>query len=183
MEYYNIKQNVCVKGGPLKVLGKPAGPSLDWLKGQRLDGISKNKVYEFTSYEDYSEEGEIPFLGALIQNNYTLFHYKFREALDQFGIDNIEYYKTKIHEKVSDRIIESYLLVNILGLYDCPHIPKAVENSLSISEEIFDSKNIFRIDDKVLNPIMISGDLKSFLKENKILVGVNVKDTSEGFDF
>jgi len=59
------------------------------------------------------------FRGDVISGIVTLFSDKLRNALESFGVDNVQYFPVELMNSRTNTVEEGYWLVNILGLVDC----------------------------------------------------------------
>lgn len=108
-----------------------------------------------------------------------LINRKIREILNDVGVDNIQYFKTRLVNSSSGEIGEDYMIANIVGKVDCLDYERSeleldqngnikFIDSLSIKDEgVIDYGNIFRL--SAFHPvIVVSTMIKEEMEKNKI---------------
>lgn len=187
MSFYVIKQDTLIEGSvALDGVPDTIDPS-DWLLGKVLPpppqpltlplSISSGKYY-----------------GSMIISFLPLFHASLKNCLEQFGVDNIQYFPVNLIDQnglvPNEKLEGVYYLANIIGRLDCVDLQKSKVNywpsqrgydllSTVIDESKTNGQKIFRIkDDPTL--IIINEELKQHLvDELNLLVGVEVIKTED----
>jgi len=183
MAYYIIRQDTLIDGSR-SIDGIPNNIDLEeWIKGIPVPHPGENLVFDLSL-----ESGE--YRGHIIEGFLLLFHRQLKEALDGFGITNIEYYPIRLRDQETNKTEGGYWLVNIIGRYDCIDLKKSKisrsdsdvdENdfeilSLAIDRKKTNGAKIFRLhSDPTL--VIINQELKDYFDETDMLVGVELIQT------
>lgn len=110
-----------VKGGAAVIDEVPDNiDSLDWIKG---DLMELPPEIEPQTLNLALESGS--FRGAIIDGLLTLYHKKLCAVLTEFGVDNIQFYPVLLRDQETQKIEDSYFIVNIVGLFDCIDMQKS----------------------------------------------------------
>lgn len=134
------------------------------------------------------------YLGSMINSFLPLFHKTLKKALENYGIDNVQYFPVTLvdpnAQTEEDKHITSFFVANIIGRLDCVDLNKSKVNywpsqrgydllSTVIDEQKTNGQKIFRIkDDPTL--IIINEELKYYLVDQlDEVAGVDVIKTED----
>ncbi len=185
MAFYIMKQDTLIEGS-LALDGTPdfIDPS-DWIAGKIMPAPPDDLTLSLSL-----QSGD--YTGSIINSFLPLFHFTLKERLEQFGIDNIQFFPVNLIDQnkliSDDGIVDAYYIANIIGRLDCVDMQKSKVRpwpsgrafdllSIVIDETKTNGQKIFRIkDDPSL--IIINEELKHYLVDQlDELVGVDVINT------
>jgi hypothetical protein len=188
MSFYIMRQNTSIQGSRA-LDGLPDHmDSLDWTQGKHMDDPVPGGALAL----DLSlESGN--YRSAIIEGFLTLYHKRFRQALEERGVDNIEYYPVQLRDQNTGKVDEDYFVANILGLIDCVDMGKSKVKmwnsgsgfdfqSMVIDEARTHGLKLFRLKDDPTK-VIISEEMKENLEQAKILVGVKLIKTEDYSDW
>ncbi len=130
----------------------------------------------------------------MISSYLPLFHASFKNCLEQFGVDNIQYFPVNLIDQnglvPNENLAGVYFLVNVIGRLDCVDLQKSKVNywpsqrgfdllSTVIDEGKTNGLSIFRIKDDPSLIIINEGLKQHLVDELNILVGVDVIKTED----
>lgn len=191
MAFYIIKQNTLIEGSV----------ALDALPDIACDWLEPNCVLAGKSLGEPVQPFNLPlsqqsgkYFGSMINSLLPLFHVSLKNALTNFGVDNIQYHPVNLLDQNglvdNAKLAGVYFIANIIGSLDCIDMQKSNIRpwpsgraydllSLAIDENKTQGLKIFRIqDDPTL--IIINEALKHYLvDELNLLVGVEVINTQD----
>lgn len=187
MPFYVMKQDTLIPGS-VALGGLPAGidPS-DWLTGQPLPALPVGATLTLSA-----QSGD--YFGSVIGAFLPLFHTSLKQALDDFGVDNVQYCPINLYDPNfqdgAGRTITRYVAANVIGRFDCLDREKSQLRawpsgrgydllSTVIDADKTAGRKIFRLhDDPTL--IIIDESLKQRLvDELNVLVGVDIIRTED----
>lgn len=186
MAFYVLKQDATIEGS-IALDGVPdtIEPS-EWIQGKLMDPLPEGLTLDMSL-----ESGD--YFGSIIESFLTLFHRSLREALAELNVDNIQYFPVVLRNQETGRTASAYSVANIIGLLDC--MDKGASKiamwssgmgfdieSLVIDADKTHGAKIFRIADKP-TLIIVNEEVKNYLEENDLLVGVDVIKTEDYSDW
>jgi hypothetical protein len=143
---------------------------LNWMSGEKLPDPGPLKFS--------TSEASGNFLPDMIGSLVTLFSTNLKNAMTEFGVDNIDYFPVELTHSKTKEVHNNYWLVNILGSIECIDkenstlVPRPsgaeprVENFWVDPVRAGDRK-IFRLEEKC-TLIVINQELRNFLKSQEI---------------
>ncbi len=154
---------------------------LDWHSGKKLPGPKG-----VLNLRLLANSG--PVLGDVIGSLVTVFSDDLKNALTEFGIDNIDYYPVELEDPNSNEVHGGFWLVNILDRVKCvdvsrskivprPSSSKGILKSFQVDAKQTKGLHLFRLDEKP-TLIVIDEPLWSFLMTVP-MDGVVLPSTSE----
>ena len=151
MPFYIMRQETAIEGSAgLDGLPDYLDP-FDWISGKKMpppnDG---NPIVLDLSLASGDYRGDI------IDGFITLYSDELKEALEEFCVDNVDFYPVRLRDQNDDSTEGGYWIANIIGLLDCADMQKSqyktkpsgrgVEfESLIIDENLTNDSKIFRI--------------------------------------
>lgn len=185
MSFYIMQQDTMIDGArALDGVPDDIDP-LDWILGKPIQPPKEKLVLDLSL-----ESGE--YRGDIIGGFLTLYSDELKEALEEQGVDNVNYYPIRLRDQNTGMTEGGYWLVNIIGLYDCIDLQKSKikrsasdldENdfeilSLAIDKKKTNGAKIFRLYNHP-TLVIISEELKQFFDETDMLVGVELLQTED----
>lgn len=162
--------------------------SLEWVQGKQMADPSEGKelVLDLTL-----ESGD--YRGDMIDGFLTLFSDELKEALENYGIDNVQYYPVRLRDQNTGQTEGGYWIANIIGLLDCldrgksKTKPSASGMGIKISSMVIDESKtndtkIFRLKERP-SRVIISEDLKLHLESSDCLYGIEIIKTEDYSDW
>lgn len=188
MPFYIMKQDTLIEGAcSLDGVPDSIDPS-EWIQGKRMpDPAPGKKLILELSLESGDYRGDI--IGGFL----TLYSDDLKEALDDLGVDNIDYYPVGLHDQNTDELEGGYSIANIIGLLDCVDRQKSKIKmwpsgrgfdfeSIIIDETRTNGQKIFRLKDDPTK-VIINEELKQYFDETDMLVGVELIKTEDYSDW
>ena len=188
MAFYIMRQDTLIEGSAaLDGVPESIDPS-EWIQGKKmLDPAPGKKLVLDLSLESGDYRGHI------IDGFLTLYHDALKSALEEQGVNNIDYYPVRLRDQNTGETEGGYWLVNILGLSDCVDMKRSNVKwwpsgrgfdflSMVIDESKTHRSKLFRLKDDPTK-VIINEKLKSFFDETDMLVGVKLIRTEEYADF
>ena len=161
---------------------------LEWIQGQRKPNPSPNAPLVL----DLSlESGD--YRGHIIDGLVTLYHKGLKKALEDQGVDNIDYFPVVLRNQETEELDKSYFLVNILGRLDCVDMAKSKVKwwasgqgfdfeSMVIDPAKTHGAKIFRLASDPTK-VIINEELKKYFDHTDMLAGVTLIQTEDYRDF
>ena len=155
----------------------------EWIQGKAVPHPGENIVLDLSL-----ESGE--YRGDIMDGFLTCYSDELKEALENQGVNNVEYYPIRLRDQETNKTEGGYWLVNIIGRYDCIDMDKSEIGrhesdidetdfeilSLVIDKEKTNGAKIFRLhSDPTL--VIINQELKDYFDKTDMLVGVNLIQT------
>ncbi len=185
MAYYIMKQDTSIEGSAaVDSLPENIDPS-EWIQGKPMPDPGKLVLDLSEASGDYR--------GDIIDGLITLYRSELKKALEDLGVDNIQYYPVRLKDWNSNKTEGGYWIANIIGLFDCIDMKKSKMKpwrtgigydfeSIVINDDKTHGAKIFRLKE---NPtlVVINEELKQYFDKTDILVGVEIKRTEEYSDW
>ena len=189
MSFYIMRQDASVEGS-CALDGLPDNmDSLEWMQGRHMPSPSPDRKLIL----DLSlESGD--YRGDIIDGFLTLYSDDLKGALEQQGVDNIEYFPVGLRDQNTNTLEGGYSIANIIGLLDCVDMEKSKVKwrrsgrgfhflSMVLDERKTHGAKLFRLGADPTK-VIINEDLKQYLvDETDLLVGVKIMRTEDYADF
>lgn len=188
MSFYIIKQDTLIDGSrSLDGVPEVIQP-LEWMKGKPMADPSPGKKLVF---ELSQESGN--YNGDIIDGILTLYSDEIKVALENFGIDNVEFYAVGLHDQNTNTFEGGYWIANIVGLLSCIDMEKSRTKpwvsgigfdflSMVIDASKTNDLKIFRLKEDPTK-VIIREDLKKHLETVGAIVGVKFIKTEDYSDW
>lgn len=187
MSFYVIKQDTLIEGSvALDGIPESIDPS-EWLLGKVLPPQPQPLTFPLSI-----SSGK--YYGSMISSYLPLFHASIKNCLEQFGVDNIQYFPVNLVDQnglvPNEKLAGVYFLVNVIERLDCVDLQKSKvyywpsQRGFDLLSTVIDERktnglSIFRIKDAP-SIIIINERLKQHLvDELNILVGMDVIKTED----
>ncbi|WP_224372322.1 imm11 family protein [Hyalangium versicolor] len=170
-EFFILEQEILLPDLPtLGPLPKNIDP-LEFLAGKKLSRLPARIDLVLTS-----DSGA--FRPDLITYLLPLFSQRIKEALDAFGIDNIDYCPTRLLSESGKEDLNKYWLANILGAFACVDLEKSDAKPYPLGE------GLYKIGSFVINEQKTMGQALFRLAEKPRLIIINeaLKERLEQLD-
>lgn len=158
---------------------------LDWMRGKKMPPPPGTLRLPLSSA---SGDARTDIMGSLV----TLFSDELKDAMIQFGVDNIDYFSVELEDQATHEVESGYWLANVVGIVECvdaarstivprPSGAKGRLESFYIDPRRAGGLSIFRLAEQP-TLIVIKEVLREFL-ESLPLSGVRMRHTSvyDGF--
>lgn len=188
MAFYIMRQDTSIEGS-CALDGVPDDLNAEeWIQGKKMPDPAPGRKLPL----DLSlESGD--YRGDIIDGFLTLYHDNLKNALQQQGVDNVDYYPVTLRDQNTGEVEGGYWLVNIIGLLDCVDMNKSKVKwwpsgrgfnflSMVIDEAKTKGAKLFRLKDDPTK-VIINEELKQFFDATDMLVGVKVIKTEDYADF
>ena len=184
INYYLLEQDLRIPGiaaiGELPEYMEP----LDWTSGRKMNAPGQLRL----RLSNNSGELRTDFMGSLL----PLFSDALKEAMDQFPVNNVDYFPIELEDPSTNEIETGYWLANVVGQIDCldasrstiidrPSGARGRLESFYIDPQRTQGQQIFRLAEQPAL-IIISQDLRKYLLSLS-LSGIRLRHTKvyDGF--
>lgn len=186
MAYYIMKQYTLIDGSA-SIDGVPESiDPLGWMQGKPMQAPEVELIFDLSP-----ESGD--YRGSIMGSFVTLYHETLKEGLENFGIENVQFYPVVLRDQNTQEKEDGYLLVNIIGLYDCIDMEKSEIKwwpskrgfdfeSMVIDETKTNGAKIFRLKEDPTK-VIIDETLKQYFDKTDLLVGVELIQTEDYSDW
>jgi hypothetical protein len=185
MDFYLLEPDLRIAG--LQAVGQIPDflEPLEWISGRKMPAPPAPLKLQLAQN---SGDAITDIMGSLL----TLFSNNLKNALDRFGVNNIDYFPVEFSNAESERLRHGWWLANVVGLFECvdlnrstfqpqPGGLKGLLESFHVDESKVGANPIFRLKEKP-TLIVINADLRKHLRETD-LGGVRLRHTKtyDGF--
>ncbi len=118
MNHYLLQQDVYIRGTLAIGSVPPELDPVEWIQGKKLPDILTPVTLDLSPASG-------SFRTDILLSFFPVFSSRLKEALNEVGVDNIDYYECRLRHPASGMMDEVYWLANVLGRIKCVDLARS----------------------------------------------------------